>query len=120
MAREDAVHEGAAVVGELRVPRAPVALTEGAPDESTLLEFVDQEGDAAAADQDLLLDFAEEEPALVVEGVEDGELGFGEVVRGDVGAGVGVQGLGRPGEDDVQLEGCGGGWVGEHLSDKIN
>lgn len=64
------------------------------------------------------MDFAEEHWALVVEGFEDGEFGVGESVGLDVGFGVGVERFGRPGEDDVEFEGGGGG-VGRHLSSKI-
>ncbi len=93
--REDALHELVAGGGERGVSSAAVGLRGDAGDETALLELVDEEGDAAAGDEDLLLDFAEEESALVVEGFEDGELGFDQALGGDVGAGVGLDGCGR-------------------------
>lgn len=118
VAWEDAGDEFAAVVGELGVSGAAVGFAGAAADQAAFDELVDEEGDAAAADEDLLLDFAEEHRALVVEGFEDGEFGLSEAVGLDVGFGVGVQGFGRPGEDDVEFEGVGRLRLG-HLSTKL-
>lgn len=117
VAGEDAGDQGLAGFGELGVAGSAVGFAGAAADEAAFDELVDEEGDAAAGDEDLLLDFAEEHGALVVEGFEDGEFRLGEAVGFDVGFGVGVQRLRRPGEDDIEVQGAG---VGRHLSVKIN
>lgn len=109
VAGEDAGDELAAGGGQLGEAGAAIGVAEAALDEAALDELVDEEGDAAGGDEDLLLDFAEEHRALVVEGFEDGELGLGEAVGFDVGFGVGVQRLRRPGKDDIEVKRAGSG-----------
>jgi hypothetical protein len=109
---EDLGDEGVSLGSELGPAGSAVALAHRAADESSLLEFVNQESGAAGGDEDAFLDIAEEKFAFVVEDFEDGELGLGEVVPGDVGFGVGTEGFDGAVEDDPEVEGGLGGGVG--------
>jgi hypothetical protein len=89
MRGERGAHEGGALVGECRVPGAPVLGAGLAAHEAAPLEPVDEVGHAAARHEQRPLHLAEQHAPLVVQRLENAELGEREVVAGDVGGRAG-------------------------------
>ncbi len=88
MLREDAMHELDPFGGEGGVTRPTVLGTLPALHEAAVGEAVHQIGDPSTGSEDLVSDRPEEEGALVIEDLEDGELSQRQTVAGDILAGA--------------------------------
>src|SRR5690606_39746275 len=118
--------EGLAFRRQRGVDGAAVGGARAALDEAALGQPVDQVRHPAARDEDLALELAEEERALVVEGLKDGELSDGQPVACDVGPRVRRDRVVGAGQHGPELEAAVCGpvpssdlAVATHLSAKI-
>ena len=101
---EEAADKPPALGGEIDLDEAAVGGIAGAGNEAVALEVVHDQGEVAAAFQELGGELRLEERPEVIEGLERGELGQREV-GGQDEVGAARDGVGRAHELDVSIEG---------------
>jgi len=105
MFREDAIHELDARTRERYVSSAPITWTVQAFQQAAPGQAVDEVGDPSTRHQHLSGDLAMQQGALMVQRLENGELGGGELMSTDVFGRACMKGGMGPGEDRKKLQG---------------
>ena len=103
MLGKNAPDQRIALLRERRISRTAILRTRASLDQALLLETVHEEGDTAAGDEYSPLDLAQQQWPLVIQSLEDAELGDGQVVSRDVRLRVPRHGGVRSRENDEQL-----------------